>query len=66
MRFLVPTLFALAGSVAALGSAVVMNLSKETIYVWPVGSSVGPRQMVVSGQFMRPTPPCFFEQNVIT
>jgi hypothetical protein len=49
MRFLLVPLLAFASSVAAVGSMVVLNNSTSTIYAWPVGSTIGDRQTVVSG-----------------
>lgn len=50
MRTIVFTLAGVTG-VAAMGSAVVLNLSKRTIYVWAVGGSIGPRQTISPGEF---------------
>lgn len=52
MRTIVFTLAGVTG-VAAMGSAVVLNLSKRTIYVWAVGGSIGPRQTISPGGVYR-------------
>ncbi|KAH7383801.1 hypothetical protein BKA66DRAFT_417594 [Pyrenochaeta sp. MPI-SDFR-AT-0127] len=49
MRFILPSLLAFATSVAAAGSALVLNNSTAPLYVWSVSSTVGPRQTVVPG-----------------
>lgn len=50
MHFVVPSLLAFATSVAAAGSALVLNNSTSTFYVWSVSSTIGPRQTVVPGE----------------
>jgi hypothetical protein len=49
MHLFIPSLFALAGSAAAVGNAVVLNNSTSPLYVWSVSSTVGPEQKVVPG-----------------
>ncbi|XP_014562173.1 hypothetical protein COCVIDRAFT_84800 [Bipolaris victoriae FI3] len=49
MRFIIPTLLALASSATAAGIAVILNNSPKPIYVWSVGSSVGPRNDIKAG-----------------
>lgn len=47
MRLIISTLLTLATSVTANGNAIVLKNSTSAIYVWPVSSTVGPRQTVV-------------------
>jgi hypothetical protein len=49
MRLVACGLLAFANAVAAVGNALVVNNSTNTIYAWSVGSSVGPRQAIVVG-----------------
>ncbi|KAF2175111.1 hypothetical protein K469DRAFT_647454 [Zopfia rhizophila CBS 207.26] len=49
MRFTIASIAALATSVSAVGNAVVKNNCNGNIYVWSVGSSVGPQQTVAQG-----------------
>jgi hypothetical protein len=60
MRFLLVPLLAFASSVAAVGSMIVLNNSTSTIYAWPVGSTIGDRQTIVSG-ILR----CILENEII-
>ncbi len=50
MRCVISTLVALAASVNALGSAIVLNNSTSPIYLWSVDSSVGPEQTIALGK----------------
>ncbi|CAN9184278.1 unnamed protein product [Alternaria alternata] len=49
MRFMIPQFLALAASAGAVGIAVVLNNSKEPVYVWSAGGSVGPRHDIKAG-----------------
>jgi hypothetical protein len=53
MRFMIPQFLALAASAGAVGIAVVLNSSKEPVYVWSVGGSVGPRHDIKAGWYQR-------------
>lgn len=50
MRFFAPLLLALATSVSAAGTAVVLNNSTLSFYVWSVGGSIGARKEVKAGE----------------
>jgi hypothetical protein len=56
MKSLLLYLSIFASSVSALGNAIILNNSTQTIYAWSVGASIGPRQTIVSGIFPRPLP----------
>jgi hypothetical protein len=52
MRFSLISLVSLVSSVSAVGNAIVKNNSKNTFYLWSVGSTLGDMQTIAPGMLL--------------
>jgi hypothetical protein len=56
MRAAFTSLLAFAAAAYAIGDAVVMNESTDTIYLWSVSNTTGEQVTIKPGSFELPTP----------